>query len=283
MNVCTKIIGPNTNIKMVVESLKIKSKSYYYWDHMVYLDDFNVDLIKIVRQESRIDVDIYYIRYVVNKPQYNINSINPLYLIVRYLFGHVEKIQGSSDRYLVVGENNKEVINVFDKLWKFIKDEINRLIKSNDKITFGNADNKISEYNKLRFSSDVDLPLDNLIEFHMLTIAINCVIEKGNKYEPEIYFMISIDMISIDIKNRLFTLFAKAVNILDFNSKGLSIEKTGSGETCIYYIKYDKDSFYLVIDDLKGYFEQNDDDKYLTMIFTSKSQKMMYTRIWEEI
>ena len=187
MNVCTKIIGPNTNIKMVVESLKIKNKSYYYWDYMVYLDDFNVDLIKIVRRESRIDVDIYYIGYVVHKPQYNINSINPLYLIVRHLFGHVEKIQGSSDRYLVVDENNKEVINVFDKLWKFIKDEINRLIKSNDKITFGNADNKISEYNKLRFSSDVDLPLDNLIEFHMLTIAINCVIEKGNKYDLEIY------------------------------------------------------------------------------------------------
>ena len=89
-------------------------------------------------------------------------------------------------------------------------------------------------------------------------------------------------MISIDIKNKLFTLFAKLVNIFDFNSKRLSIEKARSGETCIYYIKYDKDPFYLVIDDLKGYFEQND-DKYLTMIFTSKSQKMMYTRIWEEI
>ena len=90
-------------------------------------------------------------------------------------------------------------------------------------------------------------------------------------------------MISIDIKNRSFTLFAKLVNIFEFNSKGLSIEKTGSGETCICYIKYDKDPFYLVIDNLKGYFEQNDDNKYLTMIFTSKSQKMMYTRVWEEI
>ena len=40
-------------------------------------------------------------------------------------------------------------------------------------------------------------------------------------------------MISIDIKNRLFTLFAKLVNIFDFDSKGLSIEKATSGETCI--------------------------------------------------
>ena len=121
------------------------------------------------------------------EPDDDINSINLLYLIVRHLFGRVEKIQGSSDRYLVVDENNKEVINIFDKLWKFIKDEINRLFKKNDKITFGNADNKISEYNKLRFSSNVDLQLDTLIEFHMLTIVINCVIEKGNKYYPDIY------------------------------------------------------------------------------------------------
>ena len=110
-----------------------------------------------------------------------------MYLIVKHLFGHVEKIQGSSDRYLVVDENNKEVINVFDKLWKFIKDEINRLIKKSDKVTFGNIDDKIIEYDKLRFSSDVDLPLDTLIEFHMLTIVISCVIEKDNKYYPEIY------------------------------------------------------------------------------------------------
>ena len=32
-------------------------------------------------------------------------------------------------------------------------------------------------------------------------------------------------MISIDIKNTLFTLFAKLVNILDFNPKRLDIEK----------------------------------------------------------
>ena len=126
---------------MVVESLKIKNKSNYFGDNIVYLDDFDVKLVKVVRRESRIGVDIYYIGNVL-EPDDDINSISPLYLVVRHLFGRVEKIQGSSDRHLVVDENNKEVINVFDTLWKFIKDEINRLIKRNDKITFRNADNK---------------------------------------------------------------------------------------------------------------------------------------------
>ena len=142
---------------MVVESLKIKNKSYYFWDDMVYLDDFDEKLIKVVKQESRIDYDIYYIEYIAKKLQYDINSINPLYLIVKSLVGRLEKIEGSSDRYLVVDKSKKEVVSAFDKLWKYIEDEINRLMKRNDKIIFGNTDNKTKGYDKLRFSSDVDL------------------------------------------------------------------------------------------------------------------------------
>ena len=100
---------------MVLESLKIKTKSNDFWDNMVYLDDFDVNLVKVVRRESRIGVDIYYIGYVL-EPEDDISSISPLYLVVKRLLGRIEKIKRSSDRYLVVDENNKEVINVFDKL-----------------------------------------------------------------------------------------------------------------------------------------------------------------------
>ena len=51
-------------------------------------------------------------------------------------------------------------------------------------------------------------------------------------------------MISVDIKNRLFTLFAKLVNILDFHPKRLSIPNAGSDETCIYYINYNKERLF---------------------------------------
>ena len=34
---------------MVIKSLKIKTKSNYYWDDMVYLDDFDVKFVKVVR------------------------------------------------------------------------------------------------------------------------------------------------------------------------------------------------------------------------------------------
>ena len=34
---------------MVVESFKIKNKSNYFGDNIVYLDDFDVKLVKVVR------------------------------------------------------------------------------------------------------------------------------------------------------------------------------------------------------------------------------------------
>ena len=63
-------------------------------------------------------------------------------------------------------------------------------------------------------------------------------------------------MISIKLKDPLFTYYSRFVNILDFNSKKLSIEKVcaiNNKLERIYYVKYNKDYFYLIIDDLKGY------------------------------
>ena len=89
--------------------------------------------------------------------------------------------------------------------------------------------------------------------------------------------------ISLNIKNNNPYLFVKLFNILNFDPKKLDIQKEGTDEIGIYYINYDKNPFYLVIDDLKGYLEENDDNKYLTMIFTSKSQKMMYTEYGKKL
>ena len=87
----------------------------------------------------------------------------------------------------------------------------------------------------------------------------------------------------MDVENKIFTYPKKLINILDFDLKKLSIQKVGDDNTCVYYLNYDKDHFYVVIDNLKGYLKKNDDNKYLTIIFTSESQKMMYKTIWEEI
>ena len=174
---------------MVIESLKIKTKSNYNWNDIVYVYDIDVKLIKVIKRESGTGVDIYYIGYVFDS-EYKMHSIKPLYLVINHLFGHIEKIKGSSDRYLVVNINNKTRINIFDEIWIYIEQRItaDRIWKFvEEKFLFDNENNEIKEYNKLRFSSDLDLPLNKLIEFRAFTLTISCVIEKDGKYYPEIY------------------------------------------------------------------------------------------------
>ena len=158
---------------MVIKSSKIKNKSYYFWNDIVFLDDFDIKFVKIVKREYQIGVDIYYIGYIVNESKYNVNSVNPLYLTNKNLLRRVEKIDGSIDRYLVIDKSNIEVINVFNTLRKYIEDKF--------------ILDKVNGFDKIRFSSDIDLPLDTLISFHALIIIIRCVIKKDDKYYPEIY------------------------------------------------------------------------------------------------
>ena len=108
---------------MSVKSLKIKNESMFYSNDMIQLNNFDSRLLKINKRENRENNNIYYISYRINKPEYNINSINNLYFVVNYLCGTIEKIDGSKDRYLVIDKNrdiNKNNIDSFNDLWSAI-------------------------------------------------------------------------------------------------------------------------------------------------------------------
>ena len=55
---------------MNIESLKIKTKTNYDWDDTVYIYDFDINLVEIIKRESRIGANIYYIGYVL-EPDYD--------------------------------------------------------------------------------------------------------------------------------------------------------------------------------------------------------------------
>ena len=95
-------------------------------------------------------------------------------------------------------------------------------------------------------------------------------------------------MISIKIKNSLFTYYSRFVNILDFNPKKIGIEKVHAINDeleRIYCVKYDKDPFYLIINDLKGYFKysKEKDRKELEFIIKDQSQAKIYDQIWDKL
>ena len=157
---------------MVANSLEIKDKTNYDLDNICYIDDFDVNSLKITKKESRIGANIYYTRSALNLD----DTIIPLHFLIDRLIGFIEEIDGSSDKYLVAVSSlrNKNIINALDMVWSSIKDKINPGII-------------IKDYDKFRFNSDIDLPVNTIIEFRSLLINVSGVIEKDNEYYPEIY------------------------------------------------------------------------------------------------
>ena len=91
-------------------------------------------------------------------------------------------------------------------------------------------------------------------------------------------------MNQLEIKNKSFLHPAKLNNILDINLDKISVENIlSSNDLGIYYIKYDENVFYLVIDDIKGYFETNGDGiNYLTIIFDNEKYEKIFKSIWNK-
>ena len=158
---------------MVINSLEIKDKTNYDLDDVCYIDDFDVNSLKITKKESIIGANIYYTRCALNLDE---KIIIPLHFLINRLIGFIEEIDGSSDKYLVVVSSlrNKNIIDALNMVWSSIEDKINPGIKTKD-------------YDKFRFNSDVDLPVNTIIEFRSLSVNVSCVIEKDNEYYPEIY------------------------------------------------------------------------------------------------
>ena len=158
---------------MVINSLEIKDKTNYDLDNIGYIGDFDVNSLKITKKEPRTGANIYYTRCALNLDE---DIIISLHFLINCLIGFIEEIDGSSDKYLVVVSSlrNKNIIDALNMVWSSIEDKVNPGIK-------------IKDYDKFRFNSDVDLPVNTIIEFRSILTNVSCVIEKDNEYYPGIY------------------------------------------------------------------------------------------------
>ena len=78
---------------MVINSLEIKDKTIYDLDNICYIDDFDVNSLKITKKESRIGANIYYTRCALNLD----DTIIPLHFLIDRLIGFIEELDGSRD------------------------------------------------------------------------------------------------------------------------------------------------------------------------------------------
>ena len=109
-----------------VKQIDIKDRIYYFYNDQINLKNFDGSLIKVNKKNYK-EIDIYGIGYVTFKEIANcnnINSVNPLYLMINKIIGHFEEKNGN--KYLVLDDldENKEVSKKYEKVWNRIKNEI---------------------------------------------------------------------------------------------------------------------------------------------------------------
>ena len=148
-----------------IKQIDIKNRTYYFYNDQINLKDFDASLLKIDKKDYK-DNDIYYRQKIANCN--NINSANPLYLMIDEMIGHFE--EKNENKYLVLDDvdKNKEVSKQYEEVWKSVKKEV-KTINSDKKIEYG------KDYMKFRFKSNDDLPLNKPINLRLLTITVRSI------------------------------------------------------------------------------------------------------------
>ena len=105
-----------------INEINIKNRTYYFFDDMINIKDFNPDLLNKDKRSYK-SIDIYYIGYITMKysKYVNIHSVNPLYLIIDEIDGSMKEKNGN--KYLIFPDTdkNKEVLKKYTELWDKIK------------------------------------------------------------------------------------------------------------------------------------------------------------------
>ena len=153
-----------------VKQIEIKNQTYYFYNDMINLKDFESNLLKIDKKHYK-GIDIYYIGYITIKKIgdcENIHSVNPLYLLVNHASGYIK--EKNENKYLILDgsvNENKALLKKYADVWDGIKNEI--------KVINGRKENNYGKnYMKIKFNSVSDFPL----KFHAMTIITRSFLKK---------------------------------------------------------------------------------------------------------
>ena len=154
------------------KSINIKNRTYYFFNDMISIEAFDSNLLKVDKKSYKNNV-IYHIGYITIKEiddYKNIYRVNPLYLIIGKVDGHIEGKNGSKYLVLDSADKNKEV-EKYRELWDGIKNEI-ETINGGKKGEYG------KDFMKIKFDTDDDLLLNKPLKLRMLTIIVRSVFKK---------------------------------------------------------------------------------------------------------
>ena len=109
---------------MAIRQLNIKRRIYYFYNDFINNKNCNINNLKLDKN-GVLGNDVYYIGYITKKLQWDVNSVNPLYLIINRIKGHFEEVDG--DKYLIFNSENVDVMQKYQEVFNRIKEIIKKI------------------------------------------------------------------------------------------------------------------------------------------------------------
>ena len=78
---------------MTTRQLNIKNRTYYFYNDWINVLNFEASNLKLDKKIWK-DIDIYFIGYIDKKPDWNLNSVTPLHLLINRIYGYVSEKNG---------------------------------------------------------------------------------------------------------------------------------------------------------------------------------------------
>ena len=122
---------------------------------------------------------VYYTGYLTQKPQWNVNSVNPLYLMINKIKGHFEEVDG--DKYLIISSENDDIMQKYQEVFDGIKEIIKKINDYSQPIKYDD------NYRKIKFNTDDNTPLNKITYFSTITVIIRSVTQNDGKYYPQVF------------------------------------------------------------------------------------------------
>ena len=108
-----------------VKQINIKNRTYYFYNDMINIKNFDPILLKIDRKSFK-DIGIYNIEYITIKKIDDcetIYSVNFLYLLINHASWYIE--EKGMNKYSIFDptDENKELLKKYNDVWNGIKNK----------------------------------------------------------------------------------------------------------------------------------------------------------------
>ena len=163
---------------MAIRQLNIEDRTYYFYNDLINIKNFNSNNLKLDKNNV-LGNDIYYIGYIIKKPQWNITIVNPLHLITNKIKGHFEEVDGN--KYLIISSENGDIMQKYPEVFDGIKEITKKINDYSYPIKYDD------NYTKIKFNTNDNIILNKITYFPTITITIRSVTEKEGKYYAQLF------------------------------------------------------------------------------------------------